>query len=85
MSSVTELHLDCRSTSSTGNKLMTETDTEDRSLSLCEGLLDIGHGCCESGWVTGTVRDEQAIVRLGGEIIVERNYENLNTSREKAS
>lgn len=67
-SSVSVLHLGRLGSSGLGEKLVTETDTKDGDLGSSHGLLDVLNRSRDDGGITGSVRKEETVVRLGLEI-----------------
>lgn len=67
--SVTVLHLAGSGARSEGEKLVTETDTENGVLGGGDGLLDVGDSRRDERGVTRTVGEEETIKWFGLELV----------------
>lgn len=88
MTTVTELHLGGSGTRCSGQKLMTQADTENRGLILLHDGGDVGNGSLENSGVTGSVGKEKAVVFVAGgsdQIMVPWAYEDLNSALQEAA
>lgn len=73
VSSISELHLQCACTCSSGQELMSQANTKDWCPVLSHSRFDVLYCLLHHGRVTGTIGDEEPIVVLackGWEIIV---------------
>jgi hypothetical protein len=86
VTTVTELHLLGGGTSSTGEELVSQADTEDGDLVLLEDRGDVLDGVLEDGGVTRTVGEEKTVelVDVGGDVVVPRANKDLDTTLEEA-